>query len=172
MATPAPSVTDPDYPAFLVLQAALGSGHASRLFRRVRDALGIGYEVGASFRAELGEPLIAYLQWDPGRSASTPAPTAALKLLTEQMDLLRSEPLTDSELVRARNMAIGRDALRHERARERAYLLGWYEVMGAGVAFDADLPRRLTAVTRDDILRTVKTYLSQRASALVIPSAK
>ncbi|HZT41672.1 MAG TPA: pitrilysin family protein [Chthonomonadaceae bacterium] len=172
VATSTPAVTDPDYPAFLVLHAALGSGHASRLFRRVRDTLGIGYEVGASFRANLGEPLIAYLQWDPGRAASAPAPPAALKLLTAQMDTLISDPLTDAELVRARNMAIGRDALRHERARDRAFLLGWYEVMGAGYAFDADLPHRLASVTRDDVLRVAKTYLSQRASALVIPAAK
>lgn len=172
VAIPAPAMTDPDYPAFLVLHAALGSGHASRLFRRVRDALGIGYEVDAAFRPDLGQPMIAYLQWDPGRSTSAPTPPAALKLLTAQMDALISAPLTDTELVRARNMAIGRDALRHERARDRAYLLGWYEVMGVGYDFDANLPSRLATVTRDDVLHAAKTYLSQRASALVIPSAK
>ena len=173
--TAAPEVTSPDYPAFTVLQALLGSGHASRLFRRVRDTLGIGYTVGASYRADRAEPLIAYLQWDVRRAASEasgapPAPAGALKLLNTQLDGLLTDPPTEAEVARARSVTIGRDALNHERARDRAFLLGWYEVMGMGAAFDADFSHRLAAVTRDDVLRVAKTYLPDRASALAVPN--
>ncbi|HZO89532.1 MAG TPA: pitrilysin family protein [Chthonomonadaceae bacterium] len=173
---PAPDVTSPDYPAFTVLQTLLGGGHAARLFRRVRDTLGLGYEVGATYRADRADPLIAYLQWDTRRALPGPAmaalkPEEALKLLQVQLDALLADPPTEAELTRARNYAIGRDALRHERARDRAFLLGWYETMGLGYAFDAEFPRRLAAVTRADVLRVAHTYLAARATALALPKS-
>ncbi len=175
VATPAPDVASPDYAAFTVLQTLLGGGHASRLFRRVRDQLGLGYDMGTIYRADRADPLIAYLQWDSQRAllnpnaSLKPTPDNALKLLRAQLDGLISDPPTDAELSRARNFAIGRDALRHERARDRAFLLGWYETMGLGDTFDADFPRRLAAVTRADLLRVAKTYLTPRLSVTVLP---
>jgi predicted Zn-dependent peptidase len=174
-ATPAPDVTGADYPAFTVLQALLGGGHAARLFRRVRDKLGLGYEVGATYLADRDDPLIAYLQWDSRRAlldtnaAGAPTGANALKLLQEQLDALVTDPPTDAELNRARNYAIGRDALRHERARDRAFLLGWYETLGLGYAFDAEFPRHLAAVTRADLLRVAHTYLTPRLAVTVLP---
>ncbi|HZP84358.1 MAG TPA: pitrilysin family protein [Chthonomonadaceae bacterium] len=173
--TPAPGVASPDYPAFTVLHALLGGGHAARLFRRLREAQGLGYDVGATYAADRSDPLVAYLQWDARRALpalnakAAPQPADALKLLQTQLDALWTDPPTDAELTRARNYAIGRDALRHERARDRAFFLGWYETMGLGYAFDAELPRRLAAVTRDDILRAAKTYLTPRAAVLALP---
>ncbi|MCS6776266.1 MAG: pitrilysin family protein [Chloroherpetonaceae bacterium] len=178
IAVSAPDVAHPDYPAFLVLHALLGDGHASRLFRRIRDALGVGYNVGTIYRPERGEPLIAYLQWDTRRPLTTPVleerdPGAiALRLLEAQLQGLLADPPSDAELRRARNVAIGRNALRHERARDRAFLLGWYEVMGRGYAFDAELPGRLQAVTCEEVLRVARTYLERRASAVALPGTR
>lgn len=178
VAVSAPDVSHPDYPAFLVLHALLGDGHASRLFRRVRDALGVGYNVGALYRPERGEPLIAYLQWDARRPLATPVleerdPGAiALRLLEAQLQGLLADPPSDAELRRARNVATGRDALRHERTRDRAFLLGWYEVMGRGYTFDAELPGRLQAVTREEVLRVARTYLERRVSAVALPGIR
>jgi predicted Zn-dependent peptidase len=141
----------------------------------VRDALGIGYNVGALFRAERGEPLIAYLQWGARRSLATPvleekeSDAIALRLLQAQLDSVLADVPTEAELSRARNVAIGRDALRHERARDRAFLLGWYEALGRGYAFDAELPRLLAAVAREDVLRAARTYLKQRVTATAMP---
>ena len=192
-ATAAPSLSDMDYAAFIVLKSVLGEGHASRLFQRVRDARGIGYSVGALWQTSLSDPLITYLQWDataprrtedragerrvtasaagskPSAGEDRFSPDAALQLLTAQLDGMVSEPPTDAEIARARSVAIGRENLRHERARDRAFLLATYEAMGAGAEFDADLPRKLAAVTREDVMRAARTYLTPRASALIVP---
>jgi zinc protease len=170
----APDVDSPDAPAYAVLHTMLGVGHASRLFRRVRDTLGVGYDVGASLRTDLSDPLIAYLQWDAQRAetgGSQPALTAteAVRRLNAQLDGLLTDPPDDAELERARNVAIGRDALRHERARDRSFLLGWYETMGLGYAYDADYPHRLAAVTRADVLRVAAQYLPHRAAVAITP---
>ena len=205
-ATPAPSLSDPDYPAFIVLDSVLGEGHASRLFQRLRDAKGIGYNVGSSWQRSLSDPLVSYLQWEarssgspsrgvraaeePAAGASGPpvqaatgaetpsAPSAApaaltaenaLRLLVAQIDGLVSDPPTDAELRRARSVAVGREALRHERARDRAFLLAWYEAMGAPAGFDDELRARIAAVTREDVMRAARNYLSPRACVLIVP---
>lgn len=173
VASPAPGVADADYAAVMVLQSLLGAGHASRLFRRIRDAQGIGYEVGAAYPADRGNLLIAYLQWDPRRAVpdrhGTLSARGAVGLLQSQLDALRADPPTTAELERARKIAVGRDALRHERARDRAFLLAWYEAMGAGYALDSELPRRLRGVTLSDLQRVINTRLGARYVVTVSP---
>jgi predicted Zn-dependent peptidase len=244
LATPAPPLSDADYPAFVVMKSILGEGHASRLFQRLRDARGIGYNVGAAWQPANADPLVTYLQWDArptahagdaasaqhgdGASPQRPAPTgtkdavpaqhgetpsplagrtgegwprasaplqngpqprlaagtagnprasaepplspdAALRLLAEQVDGLVTDPPSDAEVRRGRSIAVGREALRHERARDRAFLLSWYEAMGVGAEFDAALPARIAAVTRADVLRVGRAYLSPRAAVLIVP---
>ena len=173
---PAPSVGSPDYPAFIVLQTLLGGGHASRLFRQAREMLGLGYEVGALYPAERSSTLITYLQWNALRSpqsGSTAIPSdMAGKLLNGELDGILKTPPTEAELNRARNVAIGQDALRHERARDRAFLLGWYETSGLGYAFDTEFPRRVSQVKQEDIVRASKNYLSSRANVTILPSLR
>lgn len=172
---PAPRVDSPDYPAYTVLRSLLGVGHASRLFRRLRDQLGLGYRVGASWRSDLAAPMIAYLEWDANRTSGANAapaltPDAALHRLNGELDALLTDPPNDAELARARGIAIGQDALRHERVRDRAFLLGWYESMGVGYDFDSRFPGLLQHVTREDVLRIARVYLSSRAPALAVPA--
>jgi len=179
VAMPAPALTDEDYPAFIVLKSVLGEGHASRLFQRLRDAQGIGYNVGAVWQTSLSDPLVAYLQWDAkgdrtdqaqkSQSSEPMSSQTALGLLTRQLDELISEPPSAAEVERARNLAVGREILRHERVRDRAFLLAWYEAMGAGAAFDASLPERLSKVQKEDVLRVAQKYLSTRASVILSP---
>ena len=173
--TSAPRVDSAEFPAYTVLHALLGSGHASRLFRRLRDRLGLGYQVGAVWRADLAAPMIAYLEWDAkgvgvGNATTTLKPDVAISRLNEQLDGVLKDPPGESEVARARGMAIGQDALRHERVRDRAFLLGWYEAMGVGCAYDARFPTLLRNVTRDDVLNVARRYLPSRKTVLALPS--
>lgn len=174
VATSAPGAGSADYPAFTVLQAVLGGGHASRLFRQARETLGLGYEVGALYPAERSPTLITYLQWNPRRGSQSIAgntpPGTVSKLLNGELDALCANPPGEDELKRARNVAIGQDALRHERARDRAFLLGWYETLGRGIAYDTEFPRTLAQVTGEDIQRVAKMYLRGRTNVTVLPS--
>lgn len=181
MGTEAPAANNPDYPAFVVLQTLLGGGHASRLFRQARDFGGVGYQVGALYQAEQKGPLVAYLQWSPQRAVSASAnssvpmptgPDSIQKALQAQWDALPATPPTEAETVRARNFAIGRDALRHELVRDRAFFPGWYETIGSGYGYDADFPRLLATVTPADIQRVAKTYLHARVVVLVLPQTQ
>lgn len=165
-----PLVTDPDYPAFCVLADLIGGGHASRMFRTIRDGAGIGYSVGTALRAEDGDPLVAYIEWDASRSdgAKAPTPAEVVQLIQAQLDRLTAvkPDITDAEIERARNFSAGQYLLRHERIQERAFLSGWYETMGAGYLMDASLPGLLTAVSKDDVIRVAHRYLPSRSIAV------
>jgi predicted Zn-dependent peptidase len=173
----APTIDSPDAPAYILLHALIGSGHASRLFRNVRDTLGFGYDIGAVYRSDLPDPMIAYLQWDTQRAEIGGAvgkftSDEALQRLNRELDRVLTDPPDDAEIERARNVAIGRDALRHERARDRSFFLGWYECIGVGYEFDVAFPRLLSTVTRTDILRVAAKYLPQRSAVTVMPKKR
>ena len=162
-----PALDSPDYPAFLTINALLGAGHASRLFQSIRDRQGIGYDVNAAYRPTAPELWTAYLQWDAGKNIFTP--DAALKLLNAEISGIITRPPTDAELTRARALAISSLALRSERARDESFLLAWHESVGVGYTFDTLLPRRIEAVTRQDILRVAREFFTRRAALLAIP---
>ncbi len=162
-----PAVGSPDYPAFLTLHALLGSGHASRLFRNIRDRQGFGYEVNAAYRPTQPEIWTAYLQWDAGRKDLTAE--SALKLLNAEISGVISNPPTDAEMTRARALAAANLVLHAERARDESFVLGWQESQGVGYNYSEVLSRRIAAVTREDILRVARTLFQRRAALVALP---
>ena len=171
IACPSPSVASPDFPAFLTLQALIGIGHASRLTRQTRELKGVGYAIGTLYNPQLSDPLILYFQWEAKKTGEAkPLSTEeALKLLSSQLDSIKTTPPDESELKRAKNVAIGKDALLHERIKSRASLLSWYEAMGLGFEFDRDLADKISEVQLKELQRVSEKYLKSRTSALAIP---
>ncbi len=154
-----------DYPALLLLEALVGGGKSSRLFRNLRDTKGIGYEVGSLLQPGMYQGLLAgYVatvtssqQGPNGAPLSNPSDVS--RSLIAEMKSLAARPPDEAEIARARALVKGRYALRHERLKERAFLLGWSEVMGLGAAFDTTFDARLDAVTPADLQRVIKSVL-------------
>jgi zinc protease len=170
----APAVGNHDYPAALVLEAMLGGGKSSRLFRQVRDVAGVGYAVGTTFPT-LARPshLVAYVEYNPARDANTtvsqPNPE---KLLVDTVRTFITNPPTPEEVERAKRFAAGTHALNHQRTRDRAFYLGLYETLGVGYGFDAELSKRIDAVTPQDVARVAKNCLTEPAIVIVHPPAR
>jgi zinc protease len=138
---------------------------------RPGSVLGVSPQSTARITAPIQNPNApTHAQRAPAPETQNPlSPDTALRLLATQLDGLLSDPPSEAEVQRARSVAIGQESLRHERAKDRAFLLAWYEAMGVGAEFDTALPRRLAAVTRDDVLRVARAYLKPRASVLIVP---
>lgn len=168
IATAAPRVDNPHYPAFLVLQALLGIGHASRLFVKLRDQLGIGYQVEADYQAMVSGPLLLSIEWDAQRISLTPL--QVLQHLKEQMKSLFTNPPSHVAMQRARQITIGRLALAQERVSDRALLIGWYTVMGLGADYVLKLPHLIANITREDVLEVAKKYLAFQTAVVVAPN--
>ncbi|MDO8587883.1 MAG: pitrilysin family protein [Armatimonadota bacterium] len=173
----APGVSNPDFPALVVANAILGGGKASRLFTGVREKRGIGYEIGSIYPIfKLQSHLAAMLVTDlykptlpgfPREMALQDAKDAILK----EISLLKDQPVSDEELLRAKRYVIGTYALRHQRLRERAYHLGWMEAIGVGYQFDLNYDRIIDSVTKADVQRVARKYLNNYAMVLSLPKS-
>jgi predicted Zn-dependent peptidase len=91
------------------------------------------------------------------------------KMLVQQMQSIRTTPPTEQEVERAKKLIIGTYALRHQRVRDRAYFLGWYEAIGLGYGFDQQFADRIAGVRREDVLRVAEKYLRNVAIAVTMP---
>jgi zinc protease len=169
----APGVTEADYPAFRVLEAMVGGGKSSRLFRSVRDVAGVGYAVGTYVPPLAKEgSLLAYVEYDPahvGADGKALTTDTVQGMLINSIESILKTPPTEAEVERAKRYAAGVHALAHQRTRERAFYLGWYETIGAGYDFDTELPRKIAAVTVDDVKRVAAKVLAKHAMAIITP---
>ncbi len=163
-----------DYPSLLVLEALVGAGKTSRLFRNLREARGIGYEVGSILQPGLYQGLFAgYVAtgtYRMGPSGPQPVLSEVSQALVGEMKGLITRPPDEAELARARALVVGRYALRHQRLKDRAFLLGWSETMGLGAGFDAGFDARIAAVTLADVKRLAQTVLgANHVLAVTLP---
>src|SRR5262249_10635430 len=81
-------------------------------------------------------------------------------LLLGAVRSIMDSPPSPRELERAKTYTIGTHALAHQRTRDRAFYLGWYELVGAGYAFDQEFARRIAGVTLSDFNAAARKYLA------------
>lgn len=148
----APAVTDPLAPAVEVLASALGRGKASRLFRRLRTEVGMGYESGVVYPRRLTESGVALFALAPG---AAPAAARELRALWEAVS---QPPEGGWDTARAR--AAHAYAAQRQTARDRAYWLAFWEIAGLGAAHDDAYAGRLRAVPDADLLEAARRYFA------------
>lgn len=161
MGYPAPPVESPDYPAMCVANVILGGYKSSLLFSKFRDDLGLGYEVGSLYPAlKGGSHIAAYIGLDSSRADAITIDMIK-KTMADQFELLRNGIFSAEDIERAKRYLIGSHALDHERIRDRAYNLGWHEVMGLGYQSDFLFSKMINQVTSDDVMQVCQKYFSK-----------
>lgn len=164
---PAAGVDDPDYPAMCVANVILGGNKSSLLFSRLREGLGLGYQVGSLYPAlRGGSHIAAYLGIDSSRANQNVLDTVR-KTMEQQFDVLRTGLFSDDDLQRAKRYLIGSHALKHERTRDRAFNLGWHEAIGLGYQYDFLYGSKINAVAHDDVKRVCAKYFTKPAYVVV-----
>ncbi|MEO0651637.1 MAG: pitrilysin family protein [Planctomycetota bacterium] len=149
---------DPDYAAVAVLDHVLGtgSGFTNRIARRLRDDEGLAYSVHASQHDSAGRlpgMFSAYIGTSPEHVES------AVRGMVEEIDRIRREPVAEDELALARDSLIGSFVLAFERARARASHMLFADRMGFDASELEEFPRRVAAVSADDVLRAARRCL-------------
>ncbi len=130
-----------------MIDAILSSGMSSRLFREIRERLGLAYEVYSYFReyADVGQGVV-YAGIDPQRTAET------VRAVMREFDRLRHEEVPAEELQRTKELRKGRIEMGLEDSRSVAGWIGSQELIFGDILTPEQVIERIETVTSEDIL--------------------
>ena len=139
------------------------SGQGSRVFRRIRDELGLAYYVGA----------YELLGLDPGYFVfyvgTTPENVGTCeKEFFAELENLKTDGLSDEELTRSKNSVIGQRQVQMQDNSNLSMMVGLDELYGLGYDFFKTMDDRYRAVTADDIKRVASQYFGNKPHAVVV----
>ena len=154
--------TDDSY-ALDLLAAILGSGKSSRLHRLlVRTSKLATSALSYSHAGKDPDLFVVYVSMRPEQSVRR-----AKKIIRQQIDIARTQPVTDRELQKAKNQIISQYVHSLQSISQKAYFLAWYEVMfGDYTQMFRDIDR-YQKVTREQILEVAKKYLKPSRASFV-----
>jgi predicted Zn-dependent peptidase len=163
---------NPDYFAVLVMNDILGGGgFTSRIVNRVRSDEGLAYDAHSSFPGGTYYPLTFTAGF---QSKSRTVPYAA-SITLEEMQKIANEPVTDGELTISKRGFIERFPHGFATKAQIASALAQEEFSGRY----ARLPdyfktyrSRLDAVSKEDVLRVAKKYLTPSKLVILVVGQK
>lgn len=156
--------SDPDFYAVTVMNYILGGGSfSSRLMGRIRDDEGLVYGISSGYDAK---------QYPGAFSVSlqtkTESAAVAIREVIEEIAKIRTQGVTDAELEAAKSYLAGSFPLRYETNSRLAVLLGMVELYGLGLTYFEDYPRKIRAVTLEDVRRVASERLDPERYVLVV----
>lgn len=151
------SDSDPDYPALVMGNYMLGGGFLnSRLAVRIRQKEGLSYGVGSGISASSYDKsgmFQAYAIYAPENAAKL---EAAFK---EEIDKMRNEGFTAEELDAAKSGYIQNRGMNRAEDRSLSSTLNNYLQLDRTMMWDADLEKKIMALTPAQINAAMKKYV-------------
>jgi zinc protease len=157
MAWHVPNHSSNDAAALEVLSTILSGGRASRLYRDLVYQRQLALEAGGDNSYFSLDPNLFWF-WATPMPGQTPE-----KLETElgaHMERLKSEPVTDEELARAKNQIEAAFVYQEDSIHQRASLLARFELIGGFAQKEAFLAK-IRAVTAADLTRVARAWFPQ-----------
>ncbi len=152
-------VTDwssPDLYALEMLNDVLGgSGFTSRLMKRVRSDEGLAYGAGSNIGFGVWWPA----NFTAGFASKSPTVAYALRIVLDEIERIRREPVSDDELRVAKGAAVQTFPRGFESAAQIAGTFAQDELIGRSHAYWYDYRKRIDAVTPAELLRVAQKYL-------------
>ena len=156
--------TNPDFYTINLMNAVLGgSAGIARLFGRVRDVQGLAYSVWSSFTPSIGEGLFH------ASAGVNPANVdKAVKSILHEIELMKSEGITEEELSDAQNLIVGNFALALETNRGLAAVLLTAELYGLGLDYLERHESIYRNITRGQVNAVAQKYLHPDLCSIAI----
>lgn len=162
-----PNLRSADAAALDVLSQLLAGGKASRLYRELVYEQRVARYAGSDYSYSALDPnlFMLYAQPLPGKG-----PEVVESALVAQIERLRTEPPTETELARAKKQIEASYVFAQDSIFYQAMLLGDFEIAGDWRQIDDYLPA-MRAVTLEDLARVASFYLvpTNRTVATLIP---
>ena len=147
------------------MNAILGGGMSSRLFRTLRDEEGLAYSVGSAYPTRHGTGrIVVHL----GTAPASAGPAEAG--IRREIERLRHEGVGEDELARTKTYMTGAFALDRRTNARQGFSLALYELLGVGADYVHRYPALVDSVSADDVARVAAQYLVEPAVVVVAPA--
>lgn len=160
-------LSEKDCATLQVIDAILGSGMSSRLFRNVRDQEGLAYQIGSSYSPKiLKGAFTLYIGTNPKTLN-----LAKEKMLVE-INRLKTEFVSDKELQEAKDKIIGNYIISQETNLDKASTVGWFEASGRGFTFKDKYESLINSITASDIIEVANKYFNENYITSIVKGAE
>jgi len=155
---------NPDYYATQVFDEAFGGGFSSRLFKNVRTAKGLAYEVGGGIGSAFDH--LGIVRFEVGtKSAST---VDSIQAIFDQIDGLKTHPITEEEIRQAKDSILNSFVFNFDEPEKVLRERMAYEFYG----YPADYLERYRAgvekVDAADVARVAAKYVHKDQLAILV----
>jgi len=159
-----------DAPALEVLSTILSGGRASRLYRDLVYQRQLALEAGGDYSYFALDPNLFWF-WATPMPGQTPETLEAE--LAKHMERLKTEPVTDEELARAKNQIESAFVFQEDSVHRRAALLARFELIG-GYAQTDSFMTKIRAVTAADLTRVAGAWFApeRRSVGVLLPKPR
>jgi len=148
---------NPDYFAARVFNEAFGGGFTSRLFRNIRTAKGLAYDVGGGIGSAFDHP--GTLRFSLGtKSAST---VEAIQAVYAQIEDLKTNPISDEEIQRAKDSILNSFVFNFDSPEKVLRERMLYEFYGYPADFLERFRSGVENTQKADVARVVAKYVQQ-----------
>jgi zinc protease len=155
---------NPDYYAVSVMNYVLGGGgFSSRLMQSVRDKMGLAYDVHSFFASQKEGGFFEIGVQTKNESAHT-----AVEEILKQIAWIRRDHIAEEELAEAKAYLTGSFPRRLDTNRKIADFLASVEFYALGFDYAEKYPVYINSVTKDDVLRVARKYLTAEDYVLVV----
>jgi len=169
MAWHVPNYRSDDSVPLEVLSTILAGGRASRLYRDLVYQRQLALEAGGDNSYFSVDPSLFWF-WATPMPGQTPEKLEAE--LSAHMERLKTEPVTDEELTRAKNQIEAAFVYQEDSIHQRASLLARFELIG-GYAMKDSFLAKVRAVTAADLTRVARTWFDpdKKSVGVLLPKS-
>ncbi|MCE5193853.1 MAG: insulinase family protein [Nitrospiraceae bacterium] len=155
---------NPDYYALSVMNYILGGGgFSSRLMQKVRDDMGLAYDIHSYFIPSKEKGAFQVTAQTKNESANI-----VVEEILKEIKKIKKDLVSDDELSDAKAYLTGSFPRRLETNRKIADFLAMIEFYNLGADYDNKYISSINAVTKEDVLRTAQKYLDSENFVLAV----
>jgi predicted Zn-dependent peptidase len=152
-----------DYLALTVMNSLLGGSFDSRITSNIREQKGYTYSPFSAVSSRLGAS-----SWSEVADVTTKDTGASIKEILGEIERLRNEPPSETELRGIQNYLAGTFVLRNSARAGIAAQLAFLDLYGLSEDYLRSYVQRVYALTPADIQRMARTYIDPAKLAFVV----
>jgi zinc protease len=162
-----------DIPALDVLSIILGQGESSRLYKSLRLDKGIVTSISSySYTPIYGGTFSVVFTLESGPKELTKRLNAIFEAINIEINTVKEGEFADSEIDKAKNILLSEKVYERETVDGYARKLGHLIATTGSVDFDNEYFKRLSSVSRTDVINVLNRYFNAKAVTLssVVPN--